>query len=228
MEVKMINDIIRDYFAMFRIGNLKKNNLANKLSFFSLYFIGMTLCGPFLAHAKISWRVIAVQFAVFVPIVFSYFSVLAHPIRLPKMMYLCPMQPDERRKYIYGSYYFRIGVHMLPGVLGVCIAVVYSYCDIFSVIEMFLNYLMVALLVSREQSAKGKVRGMVIGEIIFVIAILSGVIQVGIIADAEPDMGMKAVLFAVFCLVQLPLEIRHLKSAGKQLQAAVSFENVIH
>lgn len=220
----MTNDIIQDYFAMFRIGNLRKNNLANKLSFFSLYFIGMTLCWPFLAHTQISWRVIAVQFAVFVPIVFSYFSVLAHPIRLPKMMYLCPMQPDERRKYIYGSYYFRIGVHMLPGVLGVCIAVVYSYCDIFSVIEMFLNYLMVALLINREQKAGG----MVIGEIIFVIAILSCVIQVGIIADAEPDMGMKAVLFAVFCLVQLPLEIRHLKSAEKQLQAAVSFENVIH
>lgn len=220
----MTNDIIQDYFAMFRIGNLRKNNLANKLSFFSLYFIGMTLCWPFLAHTQISWRVIAVQFAVFVPIVFSYFSVLAHPIRLPKMMYLCPMQPDERRKYIYSSYYFRIGVHMLPGVLGVCIAVVYSYCDIFSVIEMFLNYLMVALLINREQKAGG----MVIGEIIFVIAILSCVIQVGIIADAEPDMGMKAVLFAVFCLVQLPLEIRHLKSAGKQLQAAVSFENVIH
>ncbi len=223
----MINDIIRDYFAMFRIENLKKDNLANKLSFFAFYFIGMMLCGPFLSHAQISRRVIAVQFAVFVPIVLSYFSVLAHPIRLPKMMYLCPMQPEERKKYIYGSYYFRIGVHMLPGVLGVCIAVVYSYCDIFSVIEMLLNYLTVALLVNREPNAKGEVCGMVIGDMIFVIAILSGVIQVGIIADAEPDMGIKAVLFAVFCLIQLPLEIRHLKSAGKQLQAAVSFENTI-
>lgn len=117
---------------------------------------------------------------------------------------------------------------MLPGVLGVCIAVVYSYCDIFSVIEILLNDLMVALLINREQNAKGEVSGMVIGEIIFVIAILSSVIQVGIIADAEPDMGIKAVLFAVFCFVQLPLEIKHLKSAEKQLQAAVSFENVIH
>lgn len=224
----MITYIIRDYFAMFRIGNLRKNNLANKLSFFSLYFIGMTLCGPFLSHTKIFWRVAAAQFAVFVPIVLSYFSVLAHPVRLPKMMYLCPMQPEERRKYIYNSYYFRVGVHMLPGVLGICIAVVYSYCDIFSVIEMLLNDLMVALLVNREQNTKGEVNGMAIGDIIFVIAILSSVIQVGIIADAEPDMGMKAVLFAVFCLVQLPLEIRYLKFAGKQLQAAVSFENVIH
>ncbi len=217
----MINDIIRDYFAMFRIGNLRKNNLA---TFFAFYFIGMTLCGPFLSHTEIFWRVVTVQFAVFAPIAFSYFSVLAHPIRLPKMMYLCPMQPDERRKYIYGSYYFRIGVHMLPGVLGVCTAVVYSYCDIFSVIEMLLNDLTVALLISREQEAGG----IVIGDIIFVIAILSSMIQVGIIGDDKPDMGMKAVLFAVFCLVQLPLEIRHLKSAGKQLQAAVSFENAIH
>lgn len=113
---------------------------------------------------------------------------------------------------------------MLPGVLGVCTAVVYSYCDIFSVIEMLLNDLTVALLISREQEAGG----IVIGDIIFVIAILSSMIQVGIIGDDKPDMGMKAVLFAVFCLVQLPLEIRHLKSAGKQLQAAVSFENAIH
>lgn len=220
----MINDIIWDYFAMFRIGNLKKNNLANKLSFFPFYFISMTLCGPFLSHTKILGRIAAVQFAVFAPIVLSYFSVLAHPVHLPKMMYLCPMQPDERRKYIYGSYYFRIGVHMLPGVLGVCIAVVYSYCDIFSVIEMLLNDLTIALLISREQEAGG----IVTGDMIFVIATLSSVIQTGIIADAEPDMGMKAVLFAVFCLIQLPLEIRHLKSAGKQLQAAISFENTIH
>lgn len=224
----MITYIIRDYFAMFRIGNLRKNNLANKFSFVPFYFIGMTLCGPFLSHAKFSWCVAAVQFAVFLPIVLSYFSVLAHPVRLPKMMYLCPMQPEERRKYIYGSYFFRIGAHMLPGVLGVCIAIVYSYCDIFSVIEMLLNDLMVALLINREQNAKGETSGMVIGEIIFVIAILSSVIQFGIIADAEPDMGIKAVLFAVFCFVQLPLEIKHLKSAEKQLQAAVSFENVIH
>lgn len=220
----MINDIIRDYFAMFRIGNLRKNNLANKLSFFPFYFIGMTLCGPFLSHTKIFWRVAVVLFAVFTPIALPYFSVLAHPIRLPKMMYLCPMQPDERRKYIYGSYYFRVGMHMLPGVLGVYIAVVYSYCDIFSVIEMLLNDLTVALLISREQEAGG----IVTGDMIFVIAVLSSAIQVGIIADAEPDMGMKTILFIVFCLVQLPLEIRHLKSVGKQLQAAVSFENAIH
>lgn len=117
---------------------------------------------------------------------------------------------------------------MLPGVLGVCIAVVYSYCDIFSVIEMLLNDLMVALLISREQTAKGEAGGMVISDMIFVLAILSSVIQVGIIADAEPDMGMKTALFVVFCFVQLPLEIKHLKSAEKQLQAAVCFENVIH
>lgn len=224
----MINYIIRDYFAMFRSGNLRKNNLANKLSFLSIYFIGMTFCGVFLSHTEISFRDAVVQFAVLTPIVLAYFSVLAHPVRLSKMMYLCPMQPEERRKYIYGSYYFRIGVHMLPGVLGICIAAAYSYCDIFSVTEMLLNYFMVALLINREQNAKGEVSGMVLGEIIFVIAILSVVLQAGIIADAEPDMGIKAFLFVVFCFVQLPLEIKHLKSAGKQLQAAVSFESVIN
>lgn len=228
IDMKLKTHIVRDYFQMFRPANLKKNNLATKLSFLPTYFICLLFCVVFLGKDKISWQNALVQFAIFTPLAFIYFSVLAHPVQLSKMMYLCPLSSKERRSYIYGAYYFRIGIHMLSGILAVCIAAIFSYCDIFSAIEILLNYLMISLLVSQESNKTGTGSSMVIGEIIFAAALLSNLLQLGIVWDDQPDMWIKALLFVLFCFVQVPLEIKHLKFVNKQLQTAVFFETDIN
>ena len=156
----------------------------------------------------------------------TYYSICIHPLKLGKMMYLCPMNPEERKEYIYGSYYFRIGFHMVIVLLGLCIAVPLSYCDIFSSLQILLNHAMTVVLVTSVQKKENERSDLnVIGIFIVITALISNIVEYGIIMDAEPDIAIKVSLFIVFCLIQVPLEIAYVKHIKKELRNSVFYEN---
>lgn len=218
----MIRAIISDYFRMFRISMQEQRKLFYRAIYMPAYIIGIAVLQSSLGI--VTWNFAITEFAVLLPLTFSYISALTHPLWQSKMLYLCPLSPEERKKYIYGSYYFRIGLHMLVAAAGTGITAVYSDCGIFSALEILLNHMLVAVLVNRERSAQGQVNGMVVGETVFVSSLLSNALQIIIIVSATPAIWPKVTLLLVFCFIQIPLAIRHLKSARLELQAAVFFE----
>ena len=98
---------------------------------------------------------------------------------------------------------------MLIAAVGLCIVVCVSDCDIFSVIQILLNHMLVAAMVSHGQRTDDKRRRkvIVIGEVLFATSLLSNAIQFRIIVLAPHVLWVKLVLFFIFCAVQLPLEI---------------------
>ena len=76
--------------------------------------------------------------------------------------------------------------------------------------------------VSTMQETDKKV--MVIGEIIFVIAMLSNAMQFAIVLDIVPHPLVRWCLFWIFCFVQLPLEIWYVKYIRNVLRTAVYYE----
>lgn len=221
----MAKYIVADFFGAFRPGGLRRNRALHSLYFLSVYFICMPIVLGYLGGRESAWRSMIVQYAVYLPMLFSDYSVYVHSARLPKIMYLCPMNPEERRNYIYGSYYFRIILHMLTAILGVCIAAANSGCDVISVMQVLWNHLLVAVLIDGEPQADGRTCGMVIGEIIFVVAMVSNVIQVGIIMSGGMNLWGELTVFFLFGVVQLPMEIWYVKYIGRTLRTAVFFES---
>jgi len=222
----MAKYIIRDFFSAFRINNLKQNKVLFTWVYLTVYIICIsTFANRGWSDRQIAWRNIIAENALFLPIVFSLCSVMAHPVQLAKMMYLCPMSPEERRTYIYVSYYFRIGMHMLVSIAGLCIVAAYTYCDVVSMIQILLNDALVATMLNHRQQTGDRGSAMVVGEILFLTALLSNAVQFCIVCDLTPDSWIQWVLFFLFCLVQLPLEIRYVKYIRRELRRAVYYEN---
>lgn len=218
----MIRAIVSDYFRMFRISMHERRKYFYKVIYMPTYIVFLAVLQASLGN--IDWDHVIVEFALLMPLVFSYISVSIHPLWQSKMLYLCPLSPKERKQYICASYFFRIGLHMSAAAVGTCIAAVYSDCDFFSVTEILLNHLLVAVLVNREWTAQGKKNRMVIGEIIFISALISNAMQIIITVDTAPNMWLKVTLLLLLCFIQMPLAVRHLKSVRRELQAAVFFE----
>ncbi|MDE7477938.1 MAG: hypothetical protein K2M91_08305 [Lachnospiraceae bacterium] len=223
----MTKYIIQDFFGAFRISSFRQNKAFYQFVYGSLYISIYLVCISII-HAwesNFSWRDVMVQLSVFMPMILSYCSAGMHPVQPAKILYLCPMNPQERRNYIYGSYYFRVGIHMLIAILGLCVVVLNTQCDIYCFVQILFNHVVVAVLVDMGHQSGG-VSDIVIGKIIFIIALVSTLVLLNAIVDSvvvEPAW-VKVILFVVYAIVQLPLTICYVKHIRKVLQAAVSFE----
>lgn len=220
----MKKHIVQDYFGAYRMRSHKWHgtNLEFLIIYFTAYFCMISRKGA----STFEWKSVIICVAIFLPMLLTYLSIHIHPLKLGKMMYLCPMKPEERKEYIYGSYYFRIGFHMAIAILGLCIAFPMSYCDIFSSLQILLNHAMTAVLVSSVQKKENESSDLnVIGIFIVSIALISNIVEYGVIMDAEPDIAIKAGLFIVFCLIQIPLETAYVKHIKKELRNSVFYEN---
>lgn len=223
----MTKYIIRDYFWNLRFSSLKQNKACSQCIGGAIYILCMSVCVNRVWSDHSAWKAVVVENALLLPMIFSYCSASVHPVQLEKMMYLCPMALEERRDYIYGSYCFRTGVHMLIAIAGLGIVVSIYGCDIFSAIHILLNHVLVAVMISHGQRTDDKRhrKVIVIGEIIFVTALFSNVIQYCVIVLAQRALWVKLVLFFVFCSVQLPLEIWYVRYVNRVLRAAVFYES---
>lgn len=223
----MTKYIIWDYFWDLRISNLKQNKASVQCIYGMIYIFCMLLFTSRVWRDQSAWRNVIVENALFLPMLFSYGSAAVHPVQLEKMMYLCPTGFEERRNYIYGSYCFRTGFHMLAAIAGLGIVISVSGCDIFSAIQILLNHMLVAVMINHGQRTDDKKRRKVIvtGEIIFMTALFSNGIQFGIIVLAQHALWVKLVLLFVFCSVQLPLEIWYVRYVRRALRAAVFYES---
>lgn len=222
----MVYDIIRDFFGAFRIGRLKQNKASYTCACMTVYIIGISIYGNCSwSDRQTAWRNIIVENALFLPMIFSVCSVMAHPVQLAKMMYLCPMSPGERRTYIYGSYFFRTGVHMLVSIAGLCIVAAGTRCGVFSIIRILWNAALVAVMLGGRQQTGGRGSDMAIGAILFITASLSNSVEFCIVCFIATDNWIQWALFFLFCFVQLPLEIRYVKYIRRELRRAVCYEN---
>ena len=223
-EVYMAKYIIRDFFFDFRMSRVKQNKVAYTCFWMSFYLI---LTSLFVNRVGISgaiaWRNVIAENALMLPMIFSFCSVMVHPVQLPKMMYLCPMAPEERRAYIYGSYWFRVGVNMLVGMAGLCIVASYSDCDLMSAVQILMNHALIAVQVSHRQQVGSRNGVVAAGEIISVTALLSNAVQFIVLLDLTRGLWIRGGIFFIFCFVQLPLQIWYAKYIRSVLREAVFY-----
>lgn len=145
---------------------------------------------------------------------------------LDKMMYLCPMSREERKKYIYGMYCFGVAVRMFISLMGVCIIIPFSHCDLFSAVQILLNDFLIAVMTASEGSRENDRMNREIQRQILIIALafISNIIETAIVADELPDLWVKLALFGIFVIVQLPMALKHGRYQKQKLDDAVYYE----
>ncbi len=219
-----MKNIVRDYFGAFRISRLKGTK--NNGLFLLAYFIVMPVLIGVSGNVNFRWEYIAASAGILLPMGLSCLDTLFRSPGLDKMLYLCPMSREERKKYIYNRYCFGVGVHMFISLMGVCLIIPFSHCDIFSAMQILMNDFLVAVLIASDRNREGDMADREIGLQIGIIAsaFISNIMETAVVTDELPELIVKLVLFLIFVMAQLPLAVIYGRYVKQRLDDAVCYE----
>lgn len=221
-----MGNIVKDYFGAYKISRLKGRRTDG--AFLMSYFIAMPVVIGVSGNVNFRWEYIAAFIGIFLPMGLSCLDVLLRSPGLDKMLYLCPMTRDERKKYIYGIYYLGLGVHMIVALMGVGFIIPFSNCDIFSVIQILLNDFLIAILISSERGGENSLtdKEQLLQIWLIATALISNMIETAVVTDemADKDIVVKLALFGIFVVLQLPMAIKYGGYVKQRLNDAVDYE----
>ena len=221
-----LRNLLRDYFFAYS-GRSREEKRKSIGSSFYIVFCGLwpalILLDSKSGNFKLSWFTYLV---VMFPTIAGIMAMANRPLVLPKIMYLCPMDGEERRKYIRNLYALRIVFHMLISFIIAVVLLFTPYCDIwtaliFLVNEFFINMLVLPMNVKETNG----IYWLWFSQLI--IAIFSACIVCGIIADELPDTVVKVVLLAVIVCVQLPIALANRKQIRHRMEEASVYASEI-
>lgn len=121
----MTKRVIRDYFVAFRWENVKK--FYHDGGWFMILYVTVVL--PLIMQYFHSEKDAAVYYFILLPMLVCIVGAPLHPVALPKIMYLCPMNETERREYICKSFWFKITFPLALNILSVSILVILKWID---------------------------------------------------------------------------------------------------
>lgn len=219
-----MKNIVRDYFRAIKISRLKGRE-TNGLFLLS-YFIVMPVLIGVSGNVNFRREYMMAFIGILLPMALCCLDTLFRSPGLDKMMYLCPMSREERKKYIYGMYCFGVAVRMLISLMGICIIIPFSHCDLFSAVQILLNDFLIAVMTASEGSRENDRMNREIQRQILIIALafISNIIETAIVADELPDFWVKLALFGIFAIVQLPMALKYGRYQKQKLDDAVYYE----
>lgn len=219
-----MKNIVRDYFRAYKISHLKGRE-TNGLFLLS-YFIVMPVLIGVSGNVNFRREYMMAFIGILLPMALCCLDTLFRSPGLDKMMYLCPMSREERKKYIYGMYCFGVAVRMLISFMGVCIIIPFSHCDLFSAVQILLNDFLIAVMTASEGSRENDRMNREIQRQILIIALafISNIIETAIVADELPDYWVKLALLGIFTIVQLPMALKYGRYQKQKLDDAVYYE----
>lgn len=223
-KANRMGNIVKDYFGVYKMSRLKERKTDGL--FFLAYFIAMPVLIGVSGNVNFRWEYAAGIIGILLPMGLLCVDALFHSPALNKMMYLCPMSRDERKQYIYNLYYFGVAIRMLIFLMGVCIIIPFSHCDIFSAVLILLNDSLIAILVSCEKKREGDVvnKEIVLQTWLMASALISNIVETAVVADELPDFIVKLALLGIFVIVQLPMAVKYGRYVKQRLNDAVYYE----
>ncbi len=110
----MLELIVRDYFSAYRWEHIKEDGKLNAIWYllYCMIIVPLMMGLSFGRHGYVKCLLVAI------PAVWIGLSASLHSMRLPKIMFLCPMDYKMRRQYIIIAFWFRMCFHTAIGALG--------------------------------------------------------------------------------------------------------------
>lgn len=148
------------------------------------------------------------------------------PLRMPEILFLCPMDEAMRRSYIRCACRFRVGLHTMLGAVGALITLFLGN-DIFGALGPVINVCLISIigiLVEDERGAAGRIAtrcvGMGLGTLLQII--YADVAAVGILRQARWEQVVIAVMQVLFVL----LAVRYLVYWRDMQEEVIRYERI--
>lgn len=212
----------REYWRAFRIDNLKRMWKSDKESWFAPFYLMVypLLFGGGFTDRHVNENIL-LYVAVLIPMVFVIFSEIIHPVRLPKIMYLCPMTDEKRREMIRNGYYFRVCLHWGVMMIGLLAVIIYSSFDPILAVEYAINSLLLSMMITIEKKYGKGYQG-----IVAVVAIFSNIIMASSLMDRDDSLLLKLLMLGLIIAIQLPFMRLSWIYIRCELEDAVYYEAV--
>ena len=183
------------------------------------------------------WEACVGYYLTAVPILLAIFVTPLHPIALPKLLYLCPMSREERKRELWKDYLFKIAV---PTVLGICMMSVLVVLDIASLLFALLTVLAALLQAAcsgsmttqklREWTTKNGniMNSMSVREFVGrIVAILCSWIYMLLcmMETREKVWGGNSIIAAFVLLPEIPVAVGAAKRAVRVVEQAMQYED---
>ncbi len=224
--------VVRDYFAAFRWEKLKES--LKGWGWMLIYFLCLW---PALFDVYDSKQGALCYYVISVPFLLAIVSGSLHPIRLPKIMYLCPLTKEERKDYIRYSTIFCVVMNVLLGIIAVVILLGAKIVGLKIAGVLLWNMGITTLVfcgiakkkapnanpsVLEQASASGKVAG----AINFLISLSTTLVIIAIFCEEEQSMAGWAewIFVGIVVLIQIPLMISMLKARRADMEDVASYE----
>ena len=137
----MLRLIAREYVAgLWRSGKGQANKVMG--IFWVIYAVTVL---PALWGCYDTWIGAGLYLSIAIPMLWCAIESMLSPIQMTKLLFLCPMDETMRRKYIRGTYYFKVLVHTTLGVVGAFLSLLLGN-DWLGMLGVSFNMLVFALL----------------------------------------------------------------------------------
>lgn len=224
----MTKNILQEYFAAFRWGRIRECYKGNNLWFFiySITFLPFSLMG-----VNRSKENLAVYFLLMLPVLFHLLVLPLHPVRLPKIMYLCPMSREERRNYLKRTLEVKTGISVLIQLLAFALLFFAGrYSSFLLLLALFLG-IMIILETAMQERTVGSTGTLTTawewwetGTLI--VYVMEYWVLLSRILWAEPCSSTEKILYPLILLaVDLPLLLKVLSFWKEKLETRISYEN---
>lgn len=233
----MMQRIIRDYFAAFHWRKLREACKDGGWLFLYFLFLLPVIWGVFdTAESAITY------FCVAVPLMFCLFAAKLHPMVLPKLMYLCPISKENRKRYIKNYCYFCMIVPIVLGALGAIGLVVSGIYDWVWAGTVILNVTLFSVFLGSgigsgvSEEGKGAILNNLKAEVVFtsaravieicmvLLVLINGLLFCLVSWEHWGLAWVKWIFLGMILLVELPLTIAYLRYFSEAVERAVYYE----
>ncbi len=227
----MFKWIARDYFAAFRWEKVKENFKGESLFIFILVVWLLFPIKDF--TGKIGD--LTMYILIFFSFLFTEWSGTLHSMRLPKALFLCPIERSVRKEYIVKSCCFRIGLTIAVNVFCILILLCLGLCDWKCGVLLVLNGAFFSVLrcgvkkksTYTEPSPSTEITRENIGELlnIFVTIMSAGIIAFILLTGVDIEWKTVCIILGVAVFVQLPLTLLYMRKVKESIEQAVDYES---
>lgn len=230
----MTERVLRDYFATFRWKKIKESHKVGSW-WPGIYFLSMC---PALLHAFDDYESILLYYLITIPLVFAMFVPTMHNMKLPKLMYLCPLNTAQRREYIVKSGAIRVMMSVLIDIIGVSILFACGICDWLMAISIFLNLALLSVAIGSGININGygkitdqgyrvvdpKNKKELLEMWVCLIALLTFLAQYGIVLYEEESLLLRIIAIGLPLVVLLPPTIAYLRFWKQAVTENMTYE----
>ncbi len=230
----MTKRVLRDYFAAFRWQKIKESQ---KISAWwaGIYFL--TLC-PAILQVYNSLTTTLLYYLIGIPFVFAMYVPTIHTMRLPKIMYLCPLNTEQRREYIIKACAVRITVSLIVDIASMIILLACGICDGVMAISIFMNHALISVAIGSGINQKGFGKITEKGDRVInpnnkkeylemwicLVAFLTCMAHYSMVYDLTPTLLIRIIAVGIPLVILLPPTIAYLQFWKQAVAETMTYE----